>query len=157
MALKTDYKADVFEGNRKYQISTDAQGKSEILDVTVYSQDGDLFRPEDINATNKAINGLKNDKVITIPAFTQTAAPYTVDIEVEHLKTTDAIELFVGLHQWDEGMSVSEKAEKLKMRRKSLAMIDDAACNIDGILTVTAYSKKPSTDFAVWLRGCSTE
>ena len=30
MALKTNYKADVFEGNRKYQISTDAQGKSEI-------------------------------------------------------------------------------------------------------------------------------
>ena len=39
MALKTDYRADVFEGNRKYQINTDAQGKSEILDVTEYAQE----------------------------------------------------------------------------------------------------------------------
>ena len=36
MALKTDYKADVFEGNRKYQIIQDGEGKSEIQDVTVY-------------------------------------------------------------------------------------------------------------------------
>ena len=26
MALKTDYKADVFEGNRKYQIIQDGEG-----------------------------------------------------------------------------------------------------------------------------------
>lgn len=57
MALKTDYKADVFEGNRKYQINTDAQGKSEILDVTEYAQEGDIFGPEDINAITQAVEG----------------------------------------------------------------------------------------------------
>ena len=56
MALKTDYKADVFEGNRKYQIIQDGEGKSEIQDVTVYSQEGDVFGPNDINTTNKAVN-----------------------------------------------------------------------------------------------------
>ena len=50
-----------------------------------------------------------------------------------------------------------QKAEKIKIRRKYLNMIDDAECNTDGILTVTSYSKKPATEFAVWLRGCSAE
>ena len=51
MALKTDYKADVFEGNRKYQISTDAQGKSEIVDVTTYSQEGRISTPSPQRST----------------------------------------------------------------------------------------------------------
>lgn len=155
--LKTDYKSDVFEGNRKYQISQDGEGKSEILDVTAYSQEGDIFGPKDINATNRAVNALRNDKQITIPAFTQSAAPYTADIKVQHLKTTDAIELYAGLIKSDSKLTVEQKAEKIKMRRKYLNMIDDAECNTDGILTVTSYSKKPATEFAVWLRGCSEE
>lgn len=157
MALKTDYKADVFEGNRKYQISQDGEGKSEILDVTTYSQEGDVFGPGDINATNRAVNALRNDKQITIPAFTQSDAPYTADIKVQHLKTTDAIELYAGLIKSDSELSVAQKAEKIKIRRKYLNMIDDAECNTDGILTVTSYSKKPAAEFAVWLRGCSAE
>ena len=155
--LKTDYKSDVFEGNRKYQISQDGEGKSEILDVTAYSQEGDIFGPNDINATNRAVNALRNDKLITIPAFTQSAAPYTADIKVQHLKTTDAIELYVGLIKSDSELTAAQKAEKIKIRRKYLNMIDDAECNTDGILTVTSYSKKPATEFAVWLRGCSEE
>lgn len=155
--LKTDYKSDVFEGNRKYQISQDGEGKSEILDVTAYSQEGDIFGPKDINATNRAVNALRNDKLITIPVFTQSAAPYTADIKVQHLKTTDAIELYAGMIKSDSELTVAQKAEKIKIRRKYLNMIDDAECNTDGILTVTSYSKKPATEFAVWLRGCSAE
>ena len=116
--LKTDYKSDVFEGNRKYQISQDGEGKSEILDVTAYSQEGDIFGPNDINATNRAVNALRNDKLITIPAFTQSAAPYTADIKVQHLKTTDAIELYAGLIKSDSELTAAQKAEKIKMRRK---------------------------------------
>ena len=103
------------------------------------------------------MNALRNDKQITIPAFTQSAAPYTADIKVQHLKTTDAIELYAGLIKSDSKLTVEQKAEKIKMRRKYLNMIDDAECNTDGILTVTSYSKKPASDFAVWLRGCSAE
>ena len=66
MALKTNYKADVFEGNRKYQISTDAQGKSEIVDVTTYSQEGDLFKPEDINAITTEINRMTRSEEHTV-------------------------------------------------------------------------------------------
>lgn len=63
MALKTNYKADVFEGNRKYQIIQDGEGKSEIQDVTVYSQEGDVFGPKDINATNRAVNAGMTNKL----------------------------------------------------------------------------------------------
>ena len=100
---------------------------------------------------------LRNDKQITIPAFAQSTAPYTADIKVQHLKTTDAIELYAGLIKSDSELSVAQKAEKIKIRRKYLNMIDDAECNTDGILTVTSYSKKPAAEFAVWLRGCSAE
>lgn len=61
MALKTDFKDDIFEGNRKYKLSQDGEGNTEIQDVTVYSQEGDLFTAEHINATNKAVNGLSED------------------------------------------------------------------------------------------------
>lgn len=61
MALKTDFKDDIFEGNRKYKLSQDDEGNTEIQDVTVYSQEGDLFTAEHINATNKAVNGLSED------------------------------------------------------------------------------------------------
>ena len=100
---------------------------------------------------------LRNDKLITIPAFAQSTAPYTADIKVQHLKTTDAIELYAGLIKSDSKLTAEQKAEKIKIRRKYLNMIDDAECNTDGILTVTSYSKKPATEFAVWLRGCSAE
>ena len=77
MALKTDYKADVFEGNRKYQIIQDGEGKSEILDVTEYSQEGDVFGPNDINTTNKAVNALNHVVPVTLQASGwSTAAPY---------------------------------------------------------------------------------
>ena len=117
----------------------------------------DAYLKQKMDATNRAVNALRNDKTITIPAFTQSAAPYTADIKVQHLKTTDAIELYAGLIKSDSELTVAQKAEKIKIRRKYLNMIDDAECNTDGILTVTSYSKKPATEFAVWLRGCSAE
>lgn len=63
MALKTDFKDDIFEGNRKYKLSQDGEGNTEIQDVTAYSQEGDIFTAEHINATNEAVNGLSEDMV----------------------------------------------------------------------------------------------
>ena len=54
--LKTNYKEDVFEGNRKYRLISDADGTTEIVDATTYTQEGDPFGANDINATNAAIN-----------------------------------------------------------------------------------------------------
>lgn len=65
MALKTDFKNDIFEGNRKYKISTDASGQSEIVEVTDFTQEGDTFGADEINTTNKAVNDLL-DKMTTL-------------------------------------------------------------------------------------------
>lgn len=56
MALKENFLNDVFEGNRKYQITKNEDGTYTILDVTEYTQEGDLFGAGDINATNAAVN-----------------------------------------------------------------------------------------------------
>lgn len=58
MALKTDYIDDVFSGNRKYQKTDNSDGTISLVDKTSYSQKGDTFSAADINATNKAVNGL---------------------------------------------------------------------------------------------------
>jgi len=65
VALKTDFKNDIFEGNRKYKISTDASGQSEIVEVTDFTQEGDAFGADEINTTNKAVNDLL-DKMTTL-------------------------------------------------------------------------------------------
>lgn len=58
MALKTDYKDDVFSGDRKYQKKDNSDGTISLVDKTAYSQKGDTFSAADINATNQAVNGL---------------------------------------------------------------------------------------------------
>lgn len=55
-ALRTDYKDDVFEGNRKYTMISNSDGTVSFVDATVYSQQGDNYGSNDINAQNQAIN-----------------------------------------------------------------------------------------------------
>ena len=57
MLLKTDYKDFVApDSGRKYNISANADGSSNIKDVTQYEQQGNQFGAEDINQTNKFLN-----------------------------------------------------------------------------------------------------
>lgn len=58
--LKTDYKNDVYLGNRKYTMVTNDDGTISLVDVTTYTEEGDDFGADDINTTNKAINGILN-------------------------------------------------------------------------------------------------
>lgn len=56
MALKTNYKDDVFTGNRKYKQTSNSDGSISLEDVTTYTQEGDIFAAKDINDTNTAVN-----------------------------------------------------------------------------------------------------
>ncbi len=56
--LKTDYKDDVFSGQRKYTMTDNGDNTYSFTDVTSYSQVGDDFEADDINATNEAVNEL---------------------------------------------------------------------------------------------------
>ena len=56
MALRTNYKDDVFAGSRKYQIVNNLDGSVSFADVTEYSQVGDTYGASEINEQNTAIN-----------------------------------------------------------------------------------------------------
>lgn len=144
--LKTDYKSDVFEGNRKYQISQDGEGKSEILDVTAYSQEGDIFGPNDINATNRAVNALNHVVPVTLPASGWSAvAPYTQTVMVKGLTAADnplLVKVIAG----------GATPEQVKAYNKAFGMIDDGD-TADGQATFKCYSKKPTIDIIVGLKG----
>lgn len=60
MSLRTDYSDDVLDTSvntkRKYSITENADDTISLTDETVYTQEGDYFGADDINATNSAIN-----------------------------------------------------------------------------------------------------
>ena len=146
--LRTDYKADVFEGNRKYQITTDSQGKSEIVDVTEYSQEGDLFSSEDMNAITTEINKMQRTIVVTLPAAGWSAeTPYTQRVAVPGMKAADNPEL----HPYTPK---DITADELKQRQKFTGMITDGDTE-DGYATFYCGVKKPTADFPVLLKGVS--
>lgn len=146
MALKTDYRADVFEGNRKYQINTDAQGKSEILDVTEYAQEGDIFGPEDINAITGEINRMTREVEVTLRASGWSAsAPYTQTVPVEGLTTEDNPILV-------KVIPAGATPEQVKAYNKAFGMIDDGD-TADGQATFRCFNKKPAVDMTVGLKG----
>ena len=64
--LKTDYKDDLFEGERKYKMTTDTEGKVTLKDETTYTQKGTSFGALDMNNTNTAVNRLYGEKSVTL-------------------------------------------------------------------------------------------
>ena len=57
MALKTDYKDDIFSGNRKYAQIDNGDGTISFTDQTEYDQVGDSFGATQINEIDGKING----------------------------------------------------------------------------------------------------
>ena len=68
MALKTDYKDDVFSGNRKYNMITNDDGTISFEDVTEYEQTGDTYGAGQINNVNNTVNSLFNFMEATLKA-----------------------------------------------------------------------------------------
>ena len=58
MALNTNYKDDVFSGQRKYSQTTNGDGTVSFTDETQYSQVGDTFGAAQVNEQNTHINNL---------------------------------------------------------------------------------------------------
>lgn len=61
MPLRVNYKNDLFDGSRKYRMTTNTDGTISLEDVTEYTQQGDNFGADDINTTNTAVNNLQED------------------------------------------------------------------------------------------------
>lgn len=57
-ALKTDYKDDIYSGNRKYAMTDNGDGTISFTDETQYSQVGDSFGATEINEIDTNINSI---------------------------------------------------------------------------------------------------
>lgn len=63
--LPTNYKDDVFSGQRKYRMINNADGTISLEDVTEYSQVGNTYGAAEINAQNEAINNFQTAIVVS--------------------------------------------------------------------------------------------
>lgn len=149
MTLKTDYVDSMYDGDRKYRIAAGTDGTSTITDATVYTQKGDYWGANDINATNAAVNRLYAAPVpVTLLAagWAGDAAPYTQTVTAE------------GITVEDEPMVVSmladgAPADEQKAYSKAYAIVTAGTASTgDGQATFKVY-KKPATDITVGLKG----
>lgn len=64
MAVKMNYKDDIFSGQRKYTRINNSDGTISLDDATVYQQVGDNFGAGDMNNLSAAINGFEVKKTV---------------------------------------------------------------------------------------------
>jgi len=82
MSLKIDFKDDIFDGKRKYNLITNEDGTVSFEDVTEYVQEGDLFGGNEINTTNLKVNELEGKQVGTLVGaykLIEEATDFTID------------------------------------------------------------------------------
>ena len=148
MALKVDYKDAMFDGDRKYRITANGDGTSKIADETDYTQEGDPFGPNDINATNAAVNRLNHTTLVTltVAGWTGSAAPYEQTVTVEGA-AEDMEAILVSALDEDAGVDAQ------KVYAKAFGIISSGVASLgDGTATFKVY-KKPATDCTVGLKG----
>ena len=146
MALRTNYKNDVFEGNRKYTLTQGGDGKYEIIDSTNYTVQGDTFGANDINATNSAVNALQGLRQVLVDVSKwSNTAPYTQEISVSGITSADSPG--VGLY-----LSGQESADAVKAMNKAFAMVDFVE-TLNGKIRVKCFNKKPAVSFWIGLKG----
>ena len=146
MALRTNYKNDVFEGNRRYTLIQGGDGKYEIIDSTNYTVQGDSFGANDINTTNSAVNALQGLRQVLVDVSKwSNTAPYTQEISVPGITSADSPT--VGLY-----LSGQESADAVKAMNKAFAMVDFVE-TLNGKIRIKCFSKKPVVSFWIGLKG----
>lgn len=146
MSLKTDYRDDIYEGSRRWRITQNEDGTYNISDATSYTQKGDKFGQNDINAITGEINRMTREVDLTLRASGWSAsAPYTQTVAVEGLTAGDNPILV-------KVIPAGATPEQVKAYNKAFGMIDDGD-TADGQATFKCYNKKPSTDITVGLKG----
>ena len=121
-------------------------GTYSFIDATDYTQEGDLFGANDINATNAAINRINGGKLVALPASGWSGtAPYTQTVSVAGVTAEDAPVI---------GILIAEgtTAANVKLQNKAWACVDRAVTGA-GTITFYCYNKKPGNDFTVNVKG----
>lgn len=180
--LREDYKNDIFAGMRKYEMVQNADGTISLDDVTQYTQIGDIFNSDDINATNKAVNETVDgfaEVLQDTDQFQQTMTQNFSDLEthvneqVDAIKTVKMVSLTAsgwsssapytqsrnvsGVESSDTPIialyiSGSPSAATVKAQKKAFGYLDRAVTS-NGSITFYCYEKKPTVDFSVSVKG----
>ena len=146
MALKTNYKDDVFEGNRKYTLIQGGDGKYEIIDSTNYTVQGDTFGAKDVNAITKTLNALQEVRYVLLDVNKwSNTAPFVQEIDVPGILSTDTP--IVALH-----LSGNESSEAVRALNKQFSKVDFVE-TLDGKIRVKCFNKKPAFSFYIALKG----
>jgi len=148
MGLKADYKDAMYDGQRRYRLISNEDGTYSLPDATVYTQQGDKFGANDINATNKAINRINHvtEVTLTVAGWTGSAAPYTQTVTVAG--TTADMEAMVVSALSDGATEVVQKAYS-----KAFGIVTSGTASLgNGTATFKVY-KKPATDIKIGLKG----
>lgn len=147
MSLKTDYVDAVYTGNKKYTITDNGDGTSDITDSTAYEQEGTQFGAKDINETNAAVNRLKHVTEVTLlaSAWTGDSAPYAQTVSLEG--ATEDMEAVL-VSALEDGAT----AETQLAYSKAFARVSAGTAYIsDGSVTFKVY-KIPETTITVGLK-----
>lgn len=175
MALKTNYKDDMFSGRRKYQLINNDDGTISLDDVTSYQQQGDIFSSYDINTTNTAvnqnadglsdeistraqqiaaeqstraqqINAVKATRNATFPASGwSSSAPYTQTVSVSGITSSDSP--IISLY-----IPNNTNASTAKAAKKAYGNVDGGTTG-NGTVTLYCYNGKPAANFSVSIKG----
>lgn len=146
MSLKTDYRDDIYEGSRRWSVTQNEDGTYNISDATSYTQKGDKFGQNDVNAITGEINRMTREVEVTLRASGWSAsAPYTQTVDVPGLTAGDNPILV-------KVIPAGATPEQVKAYNKAFGMIDDGD-TADGQATFRCFNKKPAVDMTVGLKG----
>lgn len=146
MSLKTDYKDAMYDGQRRYQLVKNEDGTYSILDATTYTQAGDKFGANDVNAINTEVNKLHLMRLVRVPVSSWSSKlPYTQTINIEEITAEDSPVISFSF-------SGSPTAEAIKAQNKAYGCVDKVITNA-GSITLYCYRKKPEVDFQIAVKG----
>lgn len=144
--LKTDYKDAMYDGQRRYRMVQNEDGTCSLPDATTYTQEGDRFGANDINATNTEVNKLQRTAVVTLPASEWSASPpYTQTVPLAEITAKDVP--VIGLRIADGTTAANAKAQN-----KAWGCVDRAVAG-NGTITYYCYNKKPAVNVSVNIKG----
>ncbi len=147
MPLKTNYRDAVFSGERKYQELFNNDGTKSFTDRTDYTVQGDRFGANDINATNAAINALKEMSMHEAKASDWSAgAPYKQRIDIARIKEGDSPIISLVFPNWITDPNY------IKPARKAYSCLTKVL-TYNGYIELICLAKKPSANFIFSVKG----
>lgn len=145
--MKTDWKDAIFT-QKKIRLTENDDGTVTPTDETEYTQEGDAFGANELNAIGKEFNQSIHVTQVTLTAsgWSGSSAPYTQTVNVSNAKSSLEPILVSALAD-------GANANTQKAYAKAFGIISSGTATVgDGNATFKVY-KKPATDCTVGLMG----